>query len=520
KTCIAVRRLLYRLKDLSPGNFAELRELIELELGRRIQPLDPETSVLEQFLRWSLFERDTEFEEILSPPKPPSFNQAKEVLIQKKLSGNSRRLPDYMFLFGRLMTENRLIEPVEFLDAELMEGPDDSEITTEKEAPAMDKVRSVSVSKTDQEDSVLLHSFEKVECLDDYNGVARDFDGTDELDDHTEAMKELNLRQIIRTNEMTHSVYRADIRLNSDIGDLSEITPPKGIPYPEWDLKNRRYRQNWCWIIPKVPDTALERGYADEVNSLEKKTITRLKRRLEAIRFSRLFVPRQTDGEKIDMDAIVDNQCLIKARQTPSERVYFRKDKKQRDLATLILVDLSLSADSYISGKKILDISKESLVIIGKVLEKFPDQVEVAGFYSSTRKECNYLYLKKFHEPWDALYSRVANLEARGYTRIGPALRHATKRLSKLSSKKKNIILLSDGKPNDYDKYEGLYGIGDIRQAIREATAKDIHMFALAISNHAYDYLPSMLGRRQYAVLKKTEDLVHSLGNLYQQFMA
>jgi len=514
QTCLAIRECLLGLQKSNPEAFGELRQLIQIELKTREFLSQGESVPLEQLLRWSVFEA-TSWQQL--PATERSLPTSGEVAA--KLLSNDTVIPPFMLLFGRLMTMNHVLETSEIIEGIDLGDEESSTDGTEKEAPAMDRIESAEFSKKDQQDAVLLHSFEKVECLDDYNGMARDFDGADEMDDHEEAMQELKLRQIIRTNEETHSIYRADIRLQTEIGDLLEAGSADGIPYPEWDGKKKKYKKDWCWIYPKHAEKSSDQSFVQEITRQYQKTIRQLRKRLEAQRMARKLADRQRDGETVDIDAVVENQCLIQAGQTPSERMYLKKIKKGREVASLILLDLSLSADSYVDGRKILDVCKESLIILGKVLENLGDSVEVAAFYSSTRNECSYIYLKKFHENWDVLYQRINNLEANGYTRIGPALRHATHRINTLPSKKKVIILLSDGKPNDYDKYEGMYGIRDIRQAIREANRKDIQLFALAISNQAYDYLPVMLGKGNYSVVKKTEEMTKSFGDLYQKLM-
>ncbi len=514
KTCLVMRENLMALQKSNPATFKELKQLIRIELDARDHLKQEEMEPLEQLLRWSLLELPDWQQSSGRENTPPT---CEEVLTC--LPSTLSLIPEYMFLFGRLMTRNKSLKLPEFIEGidhgETLNSNEDAE----KEAPAMDKIESAEFSKKDQQDSVLMHTFEKVECLDDYNGAARDFDGSDEMEDHHEAMQELQLRQIIRTNEQTHSIYRADIRLHTEIGDVVKAETENGIPYPEWDGLKRRYKKDWCQIYPKQA----KKGNSDRtilgIVTQYGKTIRKLKRRLEVLNLAPKLVPGQYDGESIDFDAVVDNHCLIRAAQTPSERIYLKKLKKRRDLSTLILLDLSLSVDSFIDGQKILDICKESLVILAKAQENLGDLVEVAAFYSSTRNECSYIYLKKFHESWETLYERIMDIEAEGYTRIGPALRHATHRINSLRSKKKVIVLLSDGKPNDYDKYEGMYGIRDVRQAIREAKRKDIQIYALAISNQAYDFLPIMLGKGNYSVVKKTTRAADAFGELYQKLL-
>lgn len=113
--------------------------------------------------------------------------------------------------------------------------------------------------------------------------------------------------------------------------------------------------------------------------------------------------------------------------------------------------------------------------------------------------------------------TRIGTAEPNGYTRIGPALRHAGARLDQTEAKNKWIILLSDGKPNDYDRYEGQHGIQDIKQALRELNQRKINSYALAIEAQAKYYLPQMFGQNHYQILTSPEELVQSLVKLYKR---
>ena len=57
---------------------------------------------------------------------------------------------------------------------------------------------------------------------------------------------------------------------------------------------------------------------------------------------------------------------------------------------------------------------------------------------------------------------------------MGPALRHATRRLAAADSHVKLMILLTDGKPYDSDTYQdNAYAQEDTKMALREARRRD-----------------------------------------------
>jgi Nitric oxide reductase activation protein len=178
------------------------------------------------------------------------------------------------------------------------------------------------------------------------------------------------------------------------------------------------------------------------------------------------------------------------------------------------LLDQSLSTDGYVENHRIIDLEKEALIVLGDVLKDIPIYISIAGFYSITRNQIYFNLIKDFKEPWDNAFKKIGAIQPQGYTRIGAAIRHANSLLNQFSYAQKWIILLSDGKPNDYDKYEGKYGIFDIQQAIREGRKNQIHFFGIALEKEAKYYLPLMFGQNHYKILDHPNHLFETLTTL------
>jgi nitric oxide reductase NorD protein len=138
-------------------------------------------------------------------------------------------------------------------------------------------------------------------------------------------------------------------------------------------------------------------------------------------------------------------------------------------------------------------------------------------FFSKTRNYSTYLTVKDFDQDWLQAKDRVGAVEASGYTRIGTALRHSGKLLEKRETQNKWLILISDGKPNDYDRYEGKYGIADVKQAVKELNERHVNTYALAIEANAKYYLPQMFGENHYQIVPSPQELVKSLARLYEK---
>lgn len=383
---------------------------------------------------------------------------------------------------------------------------------TERKGKPREHVEFVELAETPLQDNPLVHSFEKVHTAEEYKGGRKAADGSDEMKDHADALDELDLREVVRSRERTASLLRVDAMFEGTAGDLSDDgdTGP-GIAYDEWDDRTRTYRPDWCTVrvgTPKVRVTA-ERAEAYVQSTLlrMRPQVMLLRSEFERILGERAWRTRQTDGTELDMDAVVDFRASLKARRTPSERIWTARRRHERGLAVMILLDASLSADGWVAGRRVMDVEREAVLVLGEALDGLHDEVAVAAFHSNTRRDCRFVVLKGMREPWRLARSRIPHVEPAGYTRIGPALRHGIAVLEKTHARRKLLLLVSDGRPTDFDRYEGSYGIADVRQAVREADAASVHLFALAVDARSRVHLPEMLGPGRYDVLAAPEDL-------------
>jgi nitric oxide reductase NorD protein len=210
----------------------------------------------------------------------------------------------------------------------------------------------------------------------------------------------------------------------------------------------------------------------------------------------------------------------MRAGKEAGEKLYIANRRTERDLSTLFLVDLSMSTDAWIKDKRIIEHEKEALVILCEAMEVLGDRYAIYGFSGKTRTNCTYYSIKGFDEAYNkTVRTRIGSLIPYQYTRMGPALRHSTYLLDKESSRAKLLFLISDGKPNDMDAYEGRYGVEDTRMAIREAEKKNITPFCLTVDSKSSEYLPRIFGAGNYAVLTSVERLTRKLPELYARMI-
>ena len=431
----------------------------------------------------------------------------------------NEKLKDFSFIYGKWMRNNPEEASEDKLEnfTEKVKKADEDKPKTILKSNAVEEIISVQVDIKQQEDAVLQHQFEKVETAEEFGGNFRDFDGEDELDDHSNALEDINMKYTVRVDDTAHSVYQADFIENTTVSESAEIDS-KGyyIKYDEWDYKTRAYKPDFCKVYPK---TLLKNdiNYYKKTLNDNRTTLAGLRKMLTAVNNKFQQQRKQPQGEEFDIDAITDLFVDIHSGHTPSENIYISKRKKEKDLSILLLLDVSLSSDGYAAGNRVIDVEKQVSILFGEILEEFNIDFSIDCFYSKTRNHSSYITIKDFDEDWNKAKFKVGAVEPSGYTRIGAALRHSGAMLDKRDTKNKWVILISDGKPNDYDKYEGKYGVNDVKQALRELNERNINSYALAIEAQAKYYLPQMFGQNHYQILTTPVELLQSLVQLYEK---
>jgi nitric oxide reductase NorD protein len=397
---------------------------------------------------------------------------------------------------------------------------------TLKETKAKERIKKIELDEDDPDCNPASMLMEAVKTADIFNGGKKMVDGADELDDQFEALEELNVRELTRSSTQTKSIFKADTSMVVEYEDSdNDITAPTGLQfsYDEWNVKSKGYRKSWCTVNQKFiempEDQKIFLEYYDLLVKKNHEVIQELKKVLTTVLFDKRSKKRQIDGFDIDIDALINARVDLKAGQSPSNNLYISKKKTPDEFAVCFLIDSSLSSDSYVNGEKIIDIIKESLFVLQEAIDGLFHNLMIATFYSNTRKNTSFNIVKNFDETWSHVKSRSINIVPTGYTRIGGALRHSIHCLEKSKSKNKVIILLSDGKPTDYDAYEGVYGISDVRQCVREANANDIEILSLAIDKNAKFYFPQLFGANNYQVISSPKTMPNQLVKLFARFL-
>ncbi|MBI4696920.1 MAG: nitric oxide reductase [Gammaproteobacteria bacterium] len=328
------------------------------------------------------------------------------------------------------------------------------------------------------------------------------------------AAAELDTLAIAADAERVASKVRFDLDLPAAVADDVPLGP--GIPVPEWDYRQHRLLRDHCRVQPLLARHVDPRPLPEHLRRPAKK----LASQFAALAPVRRWQRAQPEGTELDLEACVRRHTDRAAGCVASGGgLYLQRKPVERDLACLVLADLSLSTDAWVSEQqRVIDVVGDSLLLLGEALRASGDRYALYGF-SSLRRDCVRLHeIKSFDASFDATArGRIAALKPGYYTRMGAALRHATTLLAKERAAVRLLLLLSDGKPHDIDCYEGRYGIEDTRVSLVEARAQGVKPFCVTIDREGAAYLPHLFGPGGFTVLRKPEDMPARLPLLYAQ---
>ncbi len=342
------------------------------------------------------------------------------------------------------------------------------------------------------------------------------------LDDEADpnaAAAAANLEHLSLTDskDRVASKIRFDLDLPSAAEDDAVLG--EGIPQPEWDYRKHLLRDDYVRVIEMIASAHDPRAAPTPLPNHLRRSARRLRQQFAALLPGRRWLKAQPDGSELDIDATVraatDRACGLH----PSEQLYLSLERRERDLACLALADLSLSTDAWVSDTaRVIDVIRDALLLFGEALTTTGDRFALCGFSSIKRGNVRFHYFKHFNERFgDRVRGRVMAIRPGYYTRLGAAIRRATALLAKQTAARRILLILSDGKPNDLDLYDGRYGIEDTRMAVIEARRQGLVPFCVTIDREGASYLPHIFGPAGFAVIRKAEELPARLPLFYAQ---
>lgn len=369
--------------------------------------------------------------------------------------------------------------------------------------------------QTQRKDPLVLNRFEYLLSVAEMVNVNRNVED-DDADSAREAAETVDEISISNHPKSTASRLKLDLELPPQAVDPEPL--PVESAYPEWDYTRQAYLRDHCRVIAAFAE---ETGDDWNPDAGARRRIRAVTRQFEALRPRRKVLSAQTDGDELDMSALVRSYADLHSGQPGSEHVYLQARNVDRDLAVAVLMDASLSTDGWVDNRRILDVEKEAVLSLSHGLHACGDDHAVFAFTSRSRRRVSVTTLKTFDEPpGERVRRRVQALEPGYYTRMGAALRHTTRQLEMRPNRHRLLLLLTDGKPNDMDHYEGRYGVEDTRRAIREARNAGMTVFGITVDKKAREYFPYIFGRGAFAIVAKIDKLPQALPAIYRQITA
>ena len=305
--------------------------------------------------------------------------------------------------------------------------------------------------------------------------------------------------------------------------------------YPEWDERIGIFRPNWCRVIDQVPPVA-DASALREALAHHASLSARLARLLQARKQGQAQrLRRQDEGDELEPDALVRLRADLRSGIAPDLRVHRRTRLQKPDLSVLLLLDLSASTNTVPDPEQgatggardarcpptLLALIREASVLLGEAIAQGGDQLAIHGFRSNGRHEVNYLRFKEFGQAMDdAVLGRLAAVDGALSTRMGAAIRHASRHMQSVRTAQKLIIVLTDGAPHDIDVFHPSLLTQDAARAVARSNAEGTPVFCVSVDRGADAYVSKIFGSHHYRVIDSMVQLPQRLPELYLRLSA
>ncbi len=298
--------------------------------------------------------------------------------------------------------------------------------------------------------------------------------------------------------------------------------------YDEWDRELGDHRAKWCRVIQRENRRGA-RDFVEQVRTRYSGIISSIRHQFQMLRPESLRrIKGEIDGEDFDLQAVIDHHVDLKTTGRPSDRLYIRRIRRERDVAVSFLLDMSSSTARTITrhpnqpytrpGQKIIDIEKQGLVLMSEALEAVGDSYSISGFSSEGRRNVKYFIIKRFEEKYNQeVERRIGGITYHNNTRLGAAIRHAAAGLERQDARTRLLIVLSDGRPYDHDYGDSRYAREDTRTALRQSRIAGITPFCITIDRDSESELKDLYGEVGYTIIDDILSLPERLPGIYRR---
>ncbi len=288
--------------------------------------------------------------------------------------------------------------------------------------------------------------------------------------------------------------------------------------YPEWDYQIQLSRPDWTTVYERRQP----KGDPEDIHDIltaYKPIAHRIKQIIDLLTPEGVQrVRNMEDGDEIDINAAIDAMVSIRMGEQPNPRITMRNVLKSRDLAVVVLLDLSESTNESMAGsdKTVLQLTREAATLVSTAIEGIGDPFAVHGFASDGRHDVQYYRFKDFNQHFDdEARSRLAGMKGGLSTRMGAALRHAGHHLLKQPERRKLILLVTDGEPADIDERDPQHLRHDTKKAVEELYTNGVLSYCLTLDPNADSYVKRIFGESHYTIIDNVDRLPEKLPTLF-----
>jgi len=357
-------------------------------------------------------------------------------------------------------------------------------------------------------DSFIMHRFESILSWVESMNINRSIDD----DDDENAQKAADDQDRITLSKQDRKVAtRLRLHLDLSPADADHEALAGAFTYPEWNHRSRSYMADHCRVLeaPANPDGTMFVPNARHIREV--------RRQFEALRPRRILQPRQIDGQELDLDALLTTKADMAATGAGSDRIWQAARQTERDVSVAFLIDSSRSTEAAIGDTSVIEVARHTMAALAEGINAAGDRLGIWGFSSLKRDRVFLTCCKGFEAPMsDEVTANIGALKPGHYTRLGAAIRHVSAQLAQEPSARKLLIVLTDGKPNDLDHYEGQHGIEDSRMAVREARNGQQSLHGIVIDEDGQDWFERIFGRGGFTLLPHPERLSRALPDIYR----
>ncbi|MEP0153834.1 VWA domain-containing protein [Pseudophaeobacter sp.] len=362
--------------------------------------------------------------------------------------------------------------------------------------------------QNNRKDSFIIHRFESILSWVESMNINRSVDD----DDDENAQKAADDQdEITLSKQDRKAATRLRLHLDLSPADADHEALAGEHTYPEWNHRSRSYMPDHCRVL----DAPAQPG--NTIFAPNERRMREVRRQFEALRPRRVLQPRQVDGTELDLDALLTARADLLATGRGSDRIWQSARQTERDLSVAFLIDTSRSTEAAIGDTSVIEVAREAMAALAGGIDAAGDRLGIWGFSSLRRDRVFLTRCKDFEAPMSPdITANIGALKPGHYTRLGTAIRHVSAQLAEEPSARKLLIVLTDGKPNDLDHYEGQHGIEDSHMAVREARNAGQSLHGIIIDEDGQDWFARIFGRGGFTLLPNPERLTKALPDIYR----